>query len=188
MPARELTDFERVLLGLICRGAASGYDLKRAFASTPLGIYEPSSGALYPALRRLEDRGLIHAQPEHTAPALGRRRRVLHATAAGEAEHRRWLGAPVAAGTVSRDLALHIMRFALMDGILTPAEVTAFLRDLQRALSDALAELDRYLTSVQLPAHAQLALEHGLMTQRATLAWIARTTDVLSDDAAPESS
>lgn len=41
------------------RGTApsSGYDLKRIFATTPVGLYQPSSGTLYPALRRLEQRG-----------------------------------------------------------------------------------------------------------------------------------
>jgi DNA-binding PadR family transcriptional regulator len=50
VPEPRLTDFEQVLLGLICMGPSSGYDLKRAFSTTPLGVYQPSSGALYPAL------------------------------------------------------------------------------------------------------------------------------------------
>src|SRR5580698_4720029 len=50
VPAPQLTDFEQVLLGLICMAPSSGYDLKRAFSTTPLGVYQPSSGALYPAL------------------------------------------------------------------------------------------------------------------------------------------
>ena len=59
MPGPQLTSFEHVLLGLICLSPASGYDLKRMFAATPMGLYQPSSGALYPALRRLEARDLI---------------------------------------------------------------------------------------------------------------------------------
>ena len=57
MTGRQLTTFEHILLGLICLSPSSGYDLKRIFAATPMGIYQPSSGALYPALRRLEQRG-----------------------------------------------------------------------------------------------------------------------------------
>jgi DNA-binding PadR family transcriptional regulator len=34
-----------------------GCDLKRVFAATPMGLYQPGSGALYPALRRLEYAG-----------------------------------------------------------------------------------------------------------------------------------
>jgi DNA-binding PadR family transcriptional regulator len=59
MARHQLTSFEHVLLGLVCLSPASGYDLKRIFAVTPMGIYQPSSGALYPALRRLEAKGLV---------------------------------------------------------------------------------------------------------------------------------
>ena len=50
MAGRQLTSFEQILLGLICTSPSSGYDLKRVFA-TPMGVYQPSSGTLYPALR-----------------------------------------------------------------------------------------------------------------------------------------
>ncbi len=59
MAEHQLTAFEHVLLGLVCLSPASGYDLKRIFAATPMGVYQPSSGALYPALRRLEAKGLV---------------------------------------------------------------------------------------------------------------------------------
>ena len=62
MTGRQLTSFEHILLGLICLAPSSGYDLKRMFAATPMGLYQPSSGALYPALRRLELIGLVQAQ------------------------------------------------------------------------------------------------------------------------------
>jgi DNA-binding PadR family transcriptional regulator len=50
------------LLGLIFIQPATGYDLKRRFATTSTGVYQPSSGALYPALDRLERRGLLASE------------------------------------------------------------------------------------------------------------------------------
>jgi DNA-binding PadR family transcriptional regulator len=47
MTGRQLTAFEHILLGLISTAPASGYDLKRIFAATPMGIYQPSSGTLH---------------------------------------------------------------------------------------------------------------------------------------------
>ena len=44
MDGRQLTEFEQILLGLICLAPASGYDLKRTFATTAMGVYQPSSG------------------------------------------------------------------------------------------------------------------------------------------------
>ncbi|HSF85848.1 MAG TPA: PadR family transcriptional regulator [Acidimicrobiia bacterium] len=47
------------VLGLLRRGPRHGYDLKRQLGD--LGFLRVSFGALYPALRRLEKRGLIAA-------------------------------------------------------------------------------------------------------------------------------
>ena len=38
MTDRQLTQFEHILLGMICLQPSSGYDLKRRFALTPLGM------------------------------------------------------------------------------------------------------------------------------------------------------
>lgn len=83
MTGRQLTSFEHILLGLVCMSPSSGYDLKRIFAATPMGVYQPSSGALYPALRRLERSGLVRAQtPPGPAGESARRRRVYEPTQA----------------------------------------------------------------------------------------------------------
>ena len=115
MAGRQLTSFEHVLLGLVCASPSSGYDLKRVFA-TPMGVYQPSSGALYPALRRLERKGLVRArEPSGPAGGSARQRRVYEPTPAGRAAHASWLRAPVEPATVARDLGLHLMRFVMMD-------------------------------------------------------------------------
>ncbi|MGH2930415.1 MAG: PadR family transcriptional regulator, partial [Solirubrobacteraceae bacterium] len=59
-----------MLLGFIARNPESGYGLKRRFGNSPLGVYRPSPGALYPALRRLVSRGLLEVEDQ--TPAKGR--------------------------------------------------------------------------------------------------------------------
>jgi DNA-binding PadR family transcriptional regulator len=126
MTGRQLTPFEHILLGLICLAPSSGYDLKRIFAATPMGLYQPSSGALYPALRRLELRGLVQAQaPASRAGQPARHRRVYEPTQTGQAAHMAWLRTPVEPATVSRDLGLHLMRFVMMEHLLPLEEVLA---------------------------------------------------------------
>jgi len=168
-----LTDFEHLLLGLICAEPSSGYDLKRAFATTPIGVYQPSSGALYPALQRLKTRGLIESQPPTTASvAPSRRRSAYQATAAGLAAHENWVRTPVEAASVSRDLGLHLMRFVMMEPLLTRHEVLAFLYGLRDALAALVAELERYTRSANLEGrHPALALDHGIQVHRASLDW-----------------
>src|SRR5437016_10656254 len=103
----KLTSFEHILLGLICAEPSSGYDLKRRFATTPIGVYQPSSGTLYPALRRLERQGLVRPQSSQDSQST-RRRRVYEPTGTGRAVHRSWLRNPVEPATVARDLGLHL--------------------------------------------------------------------------------
>jgi DNA-binding PadR family transcriptional regulator len=177
MASRQLTSFEHILLGLVCVAPSAGYDLKRRFASTPIGVYQPSSGALYPALRRLEHQGLIQARSGQSA----RHRRVYEPTETGRAVHLSWLRAPVARATVPGDLGVYLMRFAMMEQVLPRAEVLAFLRSLADALATFTADLEKFMTAADFPGrHPRLALDHGLDVHRASLRWAERAIATLS--------
>jgi PadR family transcriptional regulator, regulatory protein AphA len=185
LPGSRLTGFEQVLIGLIVLQPRSGYDLKRHFASTPSSVYQPSSGALYPALRRLEGQGLLQQAPD--ADRLGdrtrRRRHVYQATPRGREVHGAWIREPVNPSTVAQDLGMHLMRFVMMEGQLPRAEILAFLSSLQAALADFLAAIEQYtaaMASSGQPEHVRLALEHGIAVHRASLDWTAEAIVVLS--------
>jgi DNA-binding PadR family transcriptional regulator len=183
MSGRQLTAFEHILLGLICMSPSSGYDLKRILATTPVGIYQPSSGTLYPALRRLEQKGQVRAQPPASAPgAPARHRRVYEPTPAGRAAHVSWLRAPIEPGTVARDLGLHLMRFVMMEHLFPREEVLKFLEDLTGALAGFTTRLEQYAQAADLPGrHPQLALGHGLAVHHASLQWARRAGATLAD-------
>ncbi len=181
MAGRQLTPFEHILLGLICMAPSSGYDLKRVFATTPMGIYQPSSGALYPALRRLELRELVQAQVQ-----AARHRRAYEPTQAGRAAHADWLRTPIEPGTVSRDLGLHLMRFVMMEHLFPPEEVCAFLQTLADALAVVTAQLEKYAAAAGLgDRYPRLALAHGLAVHRTSLRWAEQTIAALSAVPAP---
>jgi DNA-binding PadR family transcriptional regulator len=172
MAGPQLTPFEHVLLGLICLSPASGYDLKRIFAVTPMGLYQPSSGALYPALRRLEARGFIEAKPADGPAVSARRRRVYEPAESGRAVHLAWLRTPVDPATVAQDLGLHLMRFVMMEHALPRDDVLAFLRSLEAALAALTGSLERYAAAASFgDRHPLLALDHGLAVHRASLRW-----------------
>ena len=186
MTGRQLTPFEHILLGLICLAPSSGYDLKRIFAATPMGLYQPSSGALYPALRRLELRGLVQAQaPASRAGQSARHRRVYEPTQTGQAAHLDWLRTPVESATVSRDLGLHLMRFVMMEHLLPPEEVLAFLQDLADALTALTTQLEQYAVAGVTGRHPRLALDHGLAVHRASLQWTEHAIAALSATLTP---
>jgi PadR family transcriptional regulator, regulatory protein AphA len=186
MAGDQLTSFEHVLLGLICLSPSSGYDLKRIFGATPMGIYQPSSGTLYPALRRLEAKGLVRAEAPDGAGHSARHRRVYEPTRAGRTAHLTWLRTPIEPATASRDLGLHLMRFVMMENTVPREEVLGFLEDLKDALAALTAGLERYAATAQLPAvHPRFALDHGIAVHRTSLHWAEHTIAALR--AAPAS-
>jgi len=172
MPRARLTAFEQVLLGMIFGRPATGYDLKRRFATTALGVYQPSSGALYPALDRLERRGLL-ASEASTPGAGGRPRRLYELTEGGRQTHLDWLREQVDPASVAQDLGLHLLRFVMMADVLAPEAVLEFLASLRAALAGFVAGLEGQLDShdVATNPYAGLAVEHGLAVHRASLAW-----------------
>jgi DNA-binding PadR family transcriptional regulator len=180
MAGHQLTSFEQVLLGLICLSPSSGYDLKRVFATTPMGVYQPSSGALYPALRRLEAKGLVRVQAPDKDRGSARQRRVYEPTAAGRAAHLAWLRTPIEAATVSRDLGLHLMRFVMMEHVFSREEVLGFLDSLEKGLAALTADLERYAAIAPVDdRHPRLALDHGVAVHRASLRWAEHAIAVL---------
>lgn len=176
---RPLTDFEQVLLGVIAHEPRSGYGLKKMFNSSPASVYQPSPGALYPALRRLEERGLLHAEKQVSS---GRRAlRLYRVTETGRAGYLEWLRKPVVPETVGAELGQHLMRFSLMENYLERAEVIAFLADLGDALDGFVRGMEQFTASRQgtLRQHALLALEHGIAIHRASLEWVRSATAAL---------
>jgi DNA-binding PadR family transcriptional regulator len=174
-----LTDFEQILLGLLARNPRSGYELKRFFATTPAVAYQPSSGTVYPALRRLEQRGLLSGTD---TPSAGRRtQRRYRPTPAGHTAHLGWLRQPVESDTIARDLGVHLMRFVMAERVLAPAEILGFLRDLAGALDSFIADTERYVEATPLPGrHPHLALRHGLDVHRASLAWVGTAIETIT--------
>jgi hypothetical protein len=61
------------------------------------------------------------------------------------------------------------------------ADVLAFLADLRDALAAYVDELEGYAATMTLPGqHVPLALDHGIATYAASLAWTKRTINALS--------
>ena len=159
------------LLGLIQQKPCSGYDLRKIFAETAMGNYSSSPGAIYPALQRLEDDGLIVGKVEETAGL--RRRRVCRITKAGTEALKRWLARPIAPDDVRRGTDALMLRFAFMERVLGLCACVAFLHDFSGALTPYIAELERFLTANGdgMPLSARLALESGIRSYRCTFDW-----------------
>ncbi len=79
---------KHLVLGVLARGPAHGYRLRREIEAILGPSHGPAPSRLYAVLRALRDARLLAAREETVC---GRVRRVLEITARGRAEHRAWL-------------------------------------------------------------------------------------------------
>src|SRR5207245_7071491 len=159
------------LLGLIWQEPRSGYDLRKFFSSTPMISFSDSPGAIYPALHRLEQRGIVRG---HTAQGAGlRRRRIFHLTARGRAEFKRWQTQPVMRDDVVRNLDALMLRFAFIDQLAEKGAALRFLKAFHKELAAYIPSLREYLRSNRehMPQSGRLALESGIEGYEVRLRW-----------------
>jgi DNA-binding PadR family transcriptional regulator len=118
------------LLGLIHQQPLSGYDVKKIFASTPMAGFSDSPGAIYPALRRLEQLGLVRSEVQQITGLL-RRRRAFEIAAKGVASLRAWQSKPIVEQNMVRGMSELLLRFAFMDEMLGRSDRSRFCRSLR---------------------------------------------------------
>jgi hypothetical protein len=112
---------------------------------------------------------------------------VYETTGTGRTAHLDWLRTPIEPATVSRDLGLHLMRFVMMEHMVSREEVLGFLHELKDALAALTAGLERYTATARFTElHPGFALDHGLAVHRTSLDWAERTMAALG--AVPASS
>ena len=126
---------DHILLGLL-REPATGYDLKNAFSETIRHFWSAELSQIYPTLKRLEQRRMLHSRLEPSPK--GPNRRVYTLTGEGRAELLRWLQSGPAVGT---ERFAYLAQLYFMDAIGDLHETRAFMTALRDHLSRWLAQL-----------------------------------------------
>jgi len=165
---------EYALIGLLKQRPQSGYDLRKAFATTPIRHFSDSPGSIYPALRRLQARKWLAV----TADNSGRKRQVFRVTKAGDRAFRDWLHQPATRDDVIWRLPEMLMRFAFQGGNVSRKVTLAFLEQLELHVSYYARELREYAQQAGLAegtSTGALAFANGVEGYAAQLAWIKRT-------------
>ena len=129
------------LLGLLYQAPRSGYDLRKIFSTTPLSTFSDSPGSIYPALHRLQRRGLISSRVEER-PGL-RRRRLFSMTDAGLLKLRRRQSQPITDASVIRGVDDLMLRFGFMDESLGAGPLVAFSAGLEAGIGSLYSNLAR---------------------------------------------
>lgn len=82
---------EHMILGLLMEGKMSGYDIKKTMDSSIGLFYTASYGSLYPALKRLTDRGMLSV----TELDNSKNKKLYELLPSGRQAFMDWLGEPL---------------------------------------------------------------------------------------------
>ena len=139
-------DVRTICLGLLTRGDATGYEIKKQFEEDGFGHFaEASFGSIYPALSRLTDEGLVSVreEPQEKRPD----RKVYSITDTGRARFVEALNRPV-----KEDRNRSAFTFAMLFSHLLPHErVQALLESYIADKESRLARLNARHGEAQTP-------------------------------------
>lgn len=131
-------DTKTLCLGVLARGDASGYDIKKAFEEGPFGhIQEIGFGSIYPALAQLLKDNLVSVTQyaQEGRPD----KKVYRLTSAGRLALLDALGEPTIADRVRSDFLFRMM-FAHLHA---PGALEAMIDERMAFLGDAIARLEQ---------------------------------------------
>jgi len=175
----DLSTLSLAILGLISQRPLTGYDLRKIFLTTPMGHFSSSPGAIYPALKRIEETGWIRC--DNSEGRTRRQRMVYKITARGRNALKEHLSQPVTEEDVIWHMDDLMMRFAFMDGAVGPEKTVRFLRDFAARIDAHVVDLRRYFESARsiLPVCGRLAMEQGIQSYEMNAQWARRAIQEL---------
>jgi len=161
MPITELEG--AILCEIHHRGNQTAFRVRRAFLESPSLEWSASKGAVYPAIRRLTERGLIHTEILLTSPRASQLRLTDHGVAALEG----W------ATDANRAIGVGLDPFRLRSGAwahVAPSRLRLCLEQMRDALE---GEIETITTSIaSLDETERPRAEWALILQRARRDWI----------------
>ena len=169
---RELTTTEFIILGLLSTGPQTGYTIIQTLGNHANG-WSASAGSIYPALRRLEQRGIIEGTVEavHT-----RLRRTYRITTDGEAVLDAWLKGPFTNDEMLNQREIPLIKFLFAEQRLSREDILSWLDAYEKQMQ-SYSKLHRFWHNAQLSVsttHQQLLLEATDMELEMQQGWVQR--------------
>lgn len=164
MRKKEPTQLDYAILGLLKGAPMTGYAIRKIFETSAMGNYSSSPGAIYPALKRLQQLALVKKIDTKTGFQL---------TSEGKEKLINWLQQPISQEDISKRMDTLLLRFAFMEGIVPLNPQIEFLSQFIKQLTIVEMGLSGYyqINELTLPINGQLAIENGLEVYRAHLRW-----------------
>ncbi len=160
---------ELAILGLLKERAMHGYELRKQLGQRLGFFWTVSFGSLYPALKKLERRGLVEKflAPEETS----RRKQVYRITEGGEREFMELISEGASSAWEEEKFPLRLAFFAY----LKPETRIRLLERRKAYLEDKLAEGSRSLNRARrgrTDVYTLSLMRHGMDTTAHDIAWL----------------
>ncbi len=181
MRSKAPTTLGYALLGLLHQEPRCGYDLRKIFETTPMGHYSGSPGAIYPALRRLEQQGLIEGEVDRSKSL--RPRQLFRPTKTGTETFREWLARDVRREDVIWRLDELMLRFGFHSFLASDTASRKFLTGFVAEVDGYIKELRQQLKMMPTgtPIHGKLALAAGVALYQAHCRWARKALEHFED-------
>jgi DNA-binding MarR family transcriptional regulator len=136
-----------------------------------MATFSDSPGSIYPALKRLEQSGMVSCTLDETSRV--RRRALYRLGSRGKKALERWLKQPIKTDDVLRRMPELFLRFSFLEDCLGPGVCESFLESLAHTLRDHITMLKEYYESNKddMARSARLALQSGIMGYECQAAW-----------------
>lgn len=173
------TSLGYALLGLLNLEPRSGYALRQVFASTPMGLYSSSPGAIYPALKSLQNAGCVKKSSDAKSPGS---KSVFEITERGKDQLISWLKCPITFEDVERREGELILRFSMMPDLLSDCEIIDFLKSLEQRTLELHTHLVTYLEEnrVILGEIPSASMQYGIDLVKTRIEWARKTRKSLT--------
>jgi len=136
-----------------------------------MATFSDSPGSIYPALKRLEQSGMVSLTLDETSRV--RRRALYRLSSKGKRALERWLKQPIKADDVLRRMPELFLRFSFLEDCFGPRACESFLESMAHSLQNHITMLQEYFKSNEcdMSRSARLALRSGIMGYECQAAW-----------------
>lgn len=157
---------EYIILGFLLYGDMTGYDIKRFMGESTVYFYDASFGSIYPALKRMEESGMI-ASAETVEG--GKYKKLYSLNEKGRALFFDWLEKPIEFKRASHDFLVKFFFLGFLPLARSQELITGYIACLEGELKD-LKGLKEHVDCVAGPFQAS-TLSYGVGYYEFAIRW-----------------
>jgi PadR family transcriptional regulator, regulatory protein AphA len=170
------------ILGMLALGKKkSGYDLKKAIATSTANFWSESYGNIYPTLKKLLEEAAIREDSEK-APASKRQKQLYSITEKGKRALIQWLRQPAVVRSEDNELLLKLF-FGTMMPVQESQALVAVHRNHHMALLEKFEAIERSISAGPMTegqkVYLRATLSYGEAVSRALIQWSDATEKTL---------